>query len=270
VKPVYRQTGFTLTELLVGTAIGLLLISAAISTYLHTRKIEMHARIDVQLLETALFALNEVADDLRQTGYWGRHADGSRIVRDSAGTVRCRATLVTTWALQLRPSFSGSDNSYNPACPADSYVADTDTLTLRYVVAAQPDKEYLQLFTDRRWGYLHATEHPDSTGLTDPQNYRLVVHGYFISDDTPAGSKGLRRWTLGKHGQLRNELVIDGISDLQLLYGATDASGNIRWQPEPFAEAMAVSISVTASTYTGGRLRQRELNRVVRIRNRPS
>ncbi len=70
--PVMRQRGFTLVELMIGLAVGLLIVGSA-SGLLAARLREHKAMlVEARLMQDLRTSMDIVTRDLRRSGYWGR------------------------------------------------------------------------------------------------------------------------------------------------------------------------------------------------------
>jgi len=263
--------GHTLIEVLISSSIGLVLILGSTQFFTNTQKLLALYETQNLIQENNLYAINEIATDLRMAGYWGINSDIKSIVRDTSGDVHCRHTNVSDWALNTDFPVSHSNNTYDLPCKAEGDPAGhADTLTLRHASSStsEPENDYVQLLTDYRRGYLHQLSNPDESGLQSPRNYRVIVHSYFIATDTPSGLPELRRWALAKNAQFRNELVIDGISNLQVRFATpTQYPEDPHWSDQYSAGANQALIVVTGSAKLGNDLISKQLSRTVTLKN---
>ncbi|WP_448683154.1 PilW family protein [Pseudomonas nicosulfuronedens] len=133
-----RQRGLSLVELLIATAVGLLLLAGVIQVVLSSKRSYQGSVALAELQENGRFALEAMAQDLRNAGFTGA----------------CPAGLVNA---------SGSDNAryaveksaiegYGAGMPAVAWMpsgrlANTDAVLLRY--AAEPVLEVRSIMADR-------------------------------------------------------------------------------------------------------------------------
>lgn len=84
--PVHRQRGVSLVELMVGAAVGLLLIAAIVTLYVSSlsggRKLALDARLNQDLRAAA----DLVARDLRRASFWDASLSGTTIASSGATT----------------------------------------------------------------------------------------------------------------------------------------------------------------------------------------
>jgi len=118
------QAGLTLTELLVASAVALLLLFGVVSLYLANQSSFRHQEVTARLNENGRFALDLLAFDLRNAGYTGC---GAAAVRSNIVT-----GFTTHWWLDSRSMLRGYDTA--TGYPADLVGAanDSDALVVMY------------------------------------------------------------------------------------------------------------------------------------------
>ena len=79
------STGFSIVELLVGTAVGLVVVAAGTTVVTHHARESRALTIETRLTQDLRTAADIVARDLRRAGYWGGAASGVR--GDDGGVV---------------------------------------------------------------------------------------------------------------------------------------------------------------------------------------
>ena len=264
------NTGVMLIELLIATTIGLFLITGAFKLYSQTRQLEHYSDILFQLRENTDFALNLISHDLRMANFWGRHTTASHIASEPSIAVSCKGKDVSTWALNLTAAVETNRNGYSPPCGPHTPAADSDSLTVRYVESkpSEPRDKWLQLYTDQRWGYLHMRSTPSSEGLIEPANFDMVIHSYYVDPAGQENTPELRRWSLGKNGTLRNEIVIDGIKALRIQFSENqhDAAAG-KWLNQPGPRASLARIEITATGRYAGSQIEHTTSRVIHLKN---
>ncbi|HZV94178.1 MAG TPA: prepilin-type N-terminal cleavage/methylation domain-containing protein [Caldimonas sp.] len=102
-----RCRGLSLVELLVGTAIGLLVVAAASTQVVHHVRDSRALAIETRLMQELRTASDIVARDLRRAGYWAGAGSGVA-------------------------SQDGSPGVANPYAAASPEIAASDTVRLRY------------------------------------------------------------------------------------------------------------------------------------------
>jgi len=79
------STGFSIVELLVGTAVGLVVVAAGTTVVTHHARESRALTVETRLTQDLRTAADIVARDLRRAGYWGGAASGVR--GDDGGVV---------------------------------------------------------------------------------------------------------------------------------------------------------------------------------------
>ena len=120
-----RQRGLSIVELLVGVAVGLFLVSGAVTLFVtnlgNSRQLLLEARINQDLRATA----DLITRDLRRAGYWGDNSLLGTVATSASGvssTTRNPYRAITTTAGSIRYAFSRDD-------PASATATDFNTLT---------------------------------------------------------------------------------------------------------------------------------------------
>jgi len=267
------QQGFSLTELMIASAIGVFLISGALSLYLSHRKAEQLFELHMQLQEAALFALNEIGRDVQLAGFAGLHSDSSKLTNRIIGNIYCSSRNVTQWTIAPEHPLRHSDDHYALPCPPKQHITGNDTLTLRFAApsVSEPEAGRIQIFTDERGGFLHNSPAPDTLtealNLQQPQNHQLRLHAYFIGFNPGTGQPQLRRWELTGN-RLRNERVMTGISGLQVQYTNRPGKGEEpAWTDTLPEQPFAARLEVTATATLRGKPVEQTVSRVFRLRN---
>jgi len=244
-----QSYGFSLVELMVAMVVGLIIISGAFSLHTGLRISRAVNEMQMDMVADARFAIDVIAYDLRHAGMWGGTnkdgligctSDDKCAVSTSAGEalpVDIANDCAVGWYYDLsQPVFatdSSAGNPYSGTCISGSegYLAGTDVLEIRYADSnitlqadLQPDQVYVRSnFIDGRV-FVGATQPVidsyDSSDLT--LNHELHAYAYYISDytdDINDGIPSLRRAALVNASTLENQILISGVSDLQVQLG---------------------------------------------------
>lgn len=251
VKYNKQSSGFSLVELMVAMAVGLIIISGAFSLHSGTRKVQIVNEAQMDMVADARFAIEMISYDLRHAGLWGG--------TNREGLIDCKSTdapCVSTangdtppstaikdcalggnpeWAFDLSRSVFATDgsNPYSSTCilASEGYVAGTDVLDIHYADAniTQPadllaGQAYVRSnFISGRL-FIGSVAPIVASYDTDPltQNHQLHAYAYYISDHTDAvgdGIPSLRRAALANGPEIKNQILISGVSDLQVQFG---------------------------------------------------
>ncbi len=246
----YKQSrGFSLVELLVAMVVGLIIVTGAFSLHVASRKTQAVNEMQMDMVADARFAIELIAYDLRHAGMWGGTNKNGLIdckstnpctVKSSGGETLPDATVTGDCASGRyfdlsQPVFATNNaNPFGGTCidsTVEKYQAGTDVLEIHYAdsnVTASVDLRGSQVYV--RSNFINGrvfvgTTEPvldsfDSNALT--QNHALYSHTYYIStftDDPTDGIPSLRRVALRNSTTMENQLLVSGVSDLQVQFG---------------------------------------------------
>ncbi len=238
-----RPGGMTLIELLVALAIGSFLLLGAVTVFMQGRS-TFHVNESIaRLQENARFVLDTIEPDIRMAHYFGLTTREGKIANrvsqlqahDGLGPSACS----NNWAIDLDRAVEGSDNSYpwtTATCDAfGAFQAGSDTITIRRaeedpVAAPVAGTMYIQSWRLQPGSIFTGATPPSS----DPNAaiHELVVHGYYVSDDSSLSTPdnavpSLRMKTLATGPAVRDEEVLPGVEDMQIQFGVdTDLVGS--------------------------------------------
>ncbi len=243
-----RQSyGFSLVELLVAMAVGLVIISGAFSLHSTTRKTQAVNEMQMDMVADARFAIEMISYDLRHAGMWGGTNKDELISCKSSDTA-CAASSAgeglavavtgdcgVGWYYNLSASVFATDDSvvnpYSATCipGSEGQVATSDILEIRYADSNVPTA----LLANQAYVRSNAINGRIFVGDTQPiidaydasaltQNHELHAYAYYISDYTDSAGDGipsLRRVALVNGPALQNQNLVSGVSDLQVQFG---------------------------------------------------
>jgi Tfp pilus assembly protein PilW len=237
----HRHAGFALVELLIASALGILLIGGALSIYIagsaSYRVNEAMARVQ----ETGNVALAIVSDDLRRAGYWQR-------VQETASIAGRRADPLTPLSVAFRPAKDCYTDYYinadvpvetageaqigaaNPfrGCIGDAMRrAGTDILVVRHAAstptlppAVQPGRLYV--VSNFLGGALFVGGQALPAGYTAADTISEVeTYAYYVNPASSgaATEPSLRRMRLSAGPAIDDEELVSGVEDLQVQLG---------------------------------------------------
>jgi len=259
-----QSDGFSLVELLVAMVVGLLIVGGAFSLHSGTRKTQKTNEAQMDMVADARFAVEMIAYDLRHAGMWGgtnkislidcKSSDPACVSTSggdtppSTATNDCAVGAAPVWAFDLsRPVFAtDAANPYSTSCISGSekYLASTDVLEIRYadgVVTPAIDLKAGQAYVRSNFingrifigGTEPVLESYDTSTLT--QSHQLYANAYYISSFTDSAGDGipsLRRASLVNGPAVQNQILVSGVSDLQVQFGidvdgVKDIDGNV-------------------------------------------
>ena len=246
-----QSYGFSLVELMVAMAVGTVIIGGAFSLFSTSRDTQKASEAQMDMVADARFAIEMISYDLRHAGLWGvNNRDGlisckstdapcvSTVNGDTPPTTATNDCAVGTdpeWAFDLSRSVFATDgaNPYASTCipGTENYVANTDVLEVHYADAniIQP-ADLLAGQTYVRSNFISGRLFVGSVAPvvasydTDPltQSHQLQANAYYISDYTDAvgdGIPSLRRASLVNGPEIRNQVLVSGVVDLQVQFG---------------------------------------------------
>jgi type IV pilus assembly protein PilW len=249
-----QSYGFSLVELLVAMLIGVIIVSGAFSLHSGTRKTQAVSEAQMDMVADARFAVEMISYDLRHAGMWGGTNKSSLIdckstdasctstsagdtVPSSLAGVDCAVGWYYDLSLPVFATDNTSGNPYSATCiPAtEKYLAGTDVLEVRYADSNVPaallaNQAYVRSNFINGRIFVGSTapviESYDSDPMT--RNHELHAYAYYVSDYTDAAGDGipsLRRVALVNGPKLQNQILISGVSDLQVQFGE-DVNGD--------------------------------------------
>ena len=229
-----RCRGFTLAELMIAMAVGIVLVAGILAIYQGSKFGYLSQIALNQVFDTGRFAMDTLSEDVRRAGYLGGNSDVSRIGGStgpaSAGFGTCAAENDTWGRLVGRPVYGLNDSNSGYACISDSDHLRGDILVLRYAApreATSFDANRLYLRSSLIEGSLFiGSAQADATNQLASQPLRtseLVSFAYYVgsSSQTCGGAAipALFRKTLSADGRPVSEEVALGIDNLQVRYG---------------------------------------------------
>jgi type IV pilus assembly protein PilW len=232
--------GFSLVELMISTAIGLMLVATVLLVFAHASSARSELERNSRQFENGRYAVELLSNDLRLAGYYGEVDVGS-LAAPAAMPDPC-STDPAQWAAAMPIHVQGYDAASGaPACmPADAK-PDTDILVVRRVktcaagvAGCEPGiagKPYLQATlcnTDASpylLGRFGTTEFAllRKDCATPAALREYLVNVYFIGTSNGAGREipTLMRLELTGSAMTRVPLV-DGIEEMNVEYGVDD------------------------------------------------
>ena len=232
-----RELGFSLVELMIAMAIGLILVGAMLATLISSTSIGKTKDRAADVQTNGTYALNVLKRELRHAGYPGiSPPDEFSTIPAFSVSGACDPASV---ADLRRPVWGAEDaNPFASSClPPGSY-ARGDVLMLRRLAlrraAAPLDATviYYRSGYSASGAFLGNAPPPDSKPPFD--DYAVEEQIYYISSYTndPAESPkspALYRLRLVAGPAMVRELVAQGVEDMQIRYGRADGSGAVQY-----------------------------------------
>jgi len=258
-KNYKHSCGFTMVEILVAMVIGMLVMSGAFALHSGTRTTQKMNEAQMDMVADARFAIEMISHDLRHSSMWGgtnkdelitcKSTDdscdatpaGVVLPTDAAGAVTndC-ANLGPVWAYDLSQSVFATDgsvaNPYGATClSGENHLAGTDILEIKYADSNAPptgimaNQAYIRSNFENGKIFIGDTQpiidRNDAGGSTG--NHVLHAYVYYVSSNTDAsdGIPSLRRASLVNGPKMQNQVLISGVTDLQIQLGE-DTTGD--------------------------------------------
>jgi type IV pilus assembly protein PilW len=228
-----QTSGFSLVELMVALAIGLLIMLGVTSAF---TSISSSKRTDArvaQLQTNARYAIDFMRREIRQAGFLAVSVPNIQQAGSVGSTdYGCGAGFVANLALPIW----GSNDSNSLSCISSTDYARGDVLVLRRAgLTAIPSTTALASNTLYvRSEFVKATVFLGPTrpaNLQSPvEDYPLQTDVYYISQYTNSATESpkvpaLYRLTLGAGPALSAQLIASGIENMQVQYGVGSSSG---------------------------------------------
>src|SRR5438067_653126 len=130
---LHRAQGFSLVELMISLAIGLLLLTALATLFANSSRTQREVRLSAQQIENGRTAIDIVSEDVRHAGFWGYYGGSFSAPGAMPDPCALDAPSLTT-AMALPVQGYNAPIATLPTClPAANYLAGTDILVVRHV-----------------------------------------------------------------------------------------------------------------------------------------
>lgn len=201
------QAGVTLVELLVAMALSVFLMAAVTQSFLGSRQASDVVQAQARMQESARFAFNFMARSAREAGYATEFLEPDGLPDVTIINPQWRDT---NWrragVFEAQAIVAGIDGNYAPAKPG------SDALFIR--VQGQEDGSVMDC---------HGVPVPTFSFRGRPNSIWLT-QTFYIDDDN--NFRCTTDQPLVKGGGLRNEVLVPGIEELQLMYGLNAGAVN--------------------------------------------
>jgi type IV pilus assembly protein PilW len=259
------QHGFTLVEVLVAMTIGMLILLGLTTLFANNSRNHAELERTSRQLESARFALDTLANDMRHAGYLGEFNPndlGPTVTTPDDACVTSTASFgwnTAGVAVSLPAALRGIGSAESISCLTDRYRLDgTEAITVRHVNTSEetlpasvvPGNLYVQVSrcsTDIRQ-IVAGSAATDFTlkniACTAAVNAvrRYIVRTYYIAScnecEPSDGIPTLKRVEM-INGALRTTALAEGIENLQIEYGI-DSTASMDGRPDEFITAAEV------------------------------
>jgi type IV pilus assembly protein PilW len=256
-----RESGFTLIELMIAIALGLLILAGMATIFANTNATRNEVDRMSRQIENGRYATELLRDDLRHAGYYGE-LDATAVALPGSLPDACSTTLAT-WAGALRIHVQGVNNytSGDLSCLPADVKPGTDVIVVRRVnatpeclvavagcAAAVVGVPYLQIPLCSTETTTHTLDikaaanfnvHKRKDCTTAAALRKFALRIYYISTNNGSGQNvpTLMRADFTGGGFVISPQV-EGIEDMQVRYGVdTDNDGD----PDSYANAAGVA-----------------------------
>lgn len=236
-RKIGRQLGFTLLELMISLAVGLVLVSGVLSVFVGMKTTVTETSNYGELQENARFAISVLTDDLLQQDFWGDYTgyinrSNLSIVPNASG-VECtgggenngtyplaNGNFRTLWG-----ETSSAAGVTTMSC-IDDAAANSDLIQLKRVIsnpltpavaAAISNFSYFVANTDEAAIYKVPLAGAAPV-IKNSQTWQYQHHIYYVRSGTPV----LMKWRLTS--QMINEPIVDGIEKIYFMYGISNVT----------------------------------------------
>ena len=244
--------GFSLVELMVALAIGLLLTSGALGIYTNSRTTLHTTERLAQLQDNTRFILDLMEPDVRAAGFWGL-TNRTDFVAGRAGPADPVAIGVANdceanWSIDIDRPIEGSNgvNPYAATClfAPDAHLPGSDVLVVRHasdtaIPAAQFEAGRIYIRADQSHAQIfEGVAEPAGFG-PDAQNFELETHAYVVAQTSDFAGQvpSLRRLSLSDGGaapEVSEAEILPGVEDMQVQLGLdSDGDGSANMYVNP-------------------------------------
>ena len=223
-------SAFTLIEVMIALLISAIVIAGGLQLFAVFRSALQSVENQARLEENAAYALRLLTDDIRRAGFWGKHADGTRIHIPATLSIHCQGNNVQQWAAQPHLPIVATNASYPlPCSPARQAAPGSDTLTLRYAgaTATTPRTGRIQLQVNTETGRLFNNGNPPLPAESSATHDFHLRAWYIDADADTENQPALRRYTLVDNGLMQNQEILPGVNQLLVSLGIDRDGDNI-------------------------------------------
>lgn len=252
------SSGFTLIEVMIAAAIGMVMLFATLSVFDSTDTAKARLRRTNEIFQTGVFALNTLQSDIKLAGFYG---EGDVTAAQPASTPDPCATTATAWrdAMPIPVQTYRADQGGRPSCVSSSLVADSSVITIRRAAtctvgtsncssgsSGTPMVQVSQCATDASRFMTGTTQGSltlhgvDCTSTAPMRQY--ITRIYYLDQNNVSGDgiPTLKRMDLDSTG-FTSVTVAQGVQQMRLVYGVDNVGANgiaDTWTSAPAAADM--------------------------------
>jgi type IV pilus assembly protein PilW len=253
-----RERGFTIVELMVASAIALMMLIGVSALYLSSLSSEKTNLTTSEITANGRYAIDVLRRELMHSGYRGLSWALPSAMSTAIGTIT-NECLGSNFATNLRQGVWGSNDSnpYSATCIPSASYSTGDVLVVRHaalsttpVASLSATTIYFRSAYERGEVYLGSNSTTLASIFTQAPvfNYALETNVFYVSKYTNSASESplvpaLYKVSLGAGPAMTAELVASNVEDMQIQYGRHTTDLNARYY-----NAGGVSATATATT----------------------
>ncbi len=247
-RSTIKNAGFSLIEIMVSLALGLVVLAMVVNVFINTKQSHVQNERVTEVLENGRYAMRQLSTDLKTVGFMGGIYDMSLVARDTtmdAVANECGTSGETTWStdvttyqtLQFEYNSTAAAASIQHQCIASSdFQASTDVLAIKRTYSQKDTGALTNNVAYVRsdyssgciWFYNSVSSAaPTNAGCpaSDFEDWQYMVHVYYIRDYAQTSGDGIptlcrKRLTSASDAPAINELCIaEGIEHFHVQYG---------------------------------------------------
>lgn len=258
-----RQAGFSMVELMIAMAIGVVLVGGALTVHIQSHEAHTFAERMARIQENGRFVFDVMSPDLRLAGFWGRTEKAAAIARRTGDTINpmpaamapaadCYPGYFTNVTARIEAADEdqvGAANPFQTCVPDTVRVAGSDILVVRH--AASTPTAPGDIVNNRLYVISNVLSGELFVGgvMPIPAGYNptdaiheVVTNLYFLSNNSSAGAgiPALNRIELVDGPALVTQELITGVEDLQVQLGIdTLGTGSVNNYVSPDSPLLA-------------------------------
>jgi len=239
--PVSRQSGFTISELMISLGLGIAIVTGAVNIFIQNNRSALQDEQISIMMDNGRFVMRLMSRELAMAGFWGKYLDVATIGEHGSVTIGtdCGAPLedwtMDLQGLELLSNATAVSTALNFQClPALRMVPGADILAVKRVADNPTDdgdiengQMYLrtngagaQMYlggaagtppalggTESNWAYLPTIFYIRDYSVTVGDGLPTLCRAFLVPDSSP---------------DMTNQCLVDGIEDMQVELGVDD------------------------------------------------
>jgi len=273
-KYACKQAGYSLVEWLITIVLALFLTAGLLSIFVSSHRATNEVMASGERQENGIFALQLLARDLKQAYFFSQATGENKDLWDLNGLTVASADDCLDEASSgsfpvlglFRPLWSSSVPAVNDDLEMDclddddddtSLVVDSDYISIKRARGNPQEDEYIddRFYLDITTAAVTVYE-GDAGALTTAvvadrvtPVWEYIHHVYYL--DSLAGENRLRRLTLRTDGMLREEVLVEGVENMQFMFALDKQISSER---DGSIDALVTPENVTSSDWNTDRV----------------